>query len=97
MGDSSRAMPSINLMTTIKSLPSVSHQPEFATHCVPLEAGKPLRGGALVMAWTCIGSATKHDFREGLMAHRRQSPLPSNVVPGRFSRLLPCSRVEGKP
>ena len=55
-------------MIGINSLPAVNHQPEFAAHCVTVDADKALEDGAMAMAWTCIDLATTAEVRESLMA-----------------------------
>jgi amidohydrolase len=67
MGNVSQSIPSIHPMIGINSLPAVNHQPEFAQHCVSVDADKALVDGAMAMAWTCIDLAINPGVREQLM------------------------------
>ncbi len=68
MGNVSLAIPSIQPMIGIQSLPAVNHQPEFAAQCVTAAADQAIYDGALAMAWTAIDLATQQNLRDRLLS-----------------------------
>ena len=67
MGNVSLAIPAIQPLIGINSLPARNHQPEFAAHCVTAEADKAVIDGALAMAWTAIDVALDEPVRKRLL------------------------------
>jgi amidohydrolase len=72
MGNVSLAVPSIQPMIGINSLPAVNHQPEFTDRCITADADQAVYDGALAMAWTAIDLATPGKLRDRLLAGRRR-------------------------
>jgi amidohydrolase len=64
MGNVSHVVPAIHPMVSIRCLPYVNHQPEFAAHTVTADGDRAIRDGALAMAWTVVDLAEGDHWRE---------------------------------
>ena len=62
MGNVSQVVPAIRPYIGINSLPALSHQPEFAAHCVGEDAEQALTDAATALAWTALDVA---EHRQG--------------------------------
>ncbi len=67
MANVSLALPAIQPLIGIDSLPALGHQPEFAAHCVTPAADQAVYDGALAMAWTAIDLALDERLRARLL------------------------------
>jgi metal-dependent amidase/aminoacylase/carboxypeptidase family protein len=68
MGNVSLAMPSIHPTIGIESAGAVNHQPEFAAACINRSADEAVLDGAIGLALTAIGAATRPALRERLLS-----------------------------
>ena len=67
MANVSLAIPTIDPMLGLDSLPAVNHQPEFAAYCITPVADQALTDGAVAMAWTAIDIASNRQVRDRLL------------------------------
>nr|WP_207782509.1 M20 family metallopeptidase [Phytoactinopolyspora limicola] len=59
MGNVSQVVPAIHPYVGVNSLPALNHQPEFADHCVGVDAERAIRDAATALAWTAIDLANR--------------------------------------